>query len=269
MFSIPESISLALSFFVIWFLTETVFFFIAQKLLAKLPESLSNRQIFKRMGFIPGVLNGLVFLAFILTLVVSLPTPPFLKKDFYSSKLGNPILTQTAQLELPLSNVFTPAVQDIQKSLTFLTITPESRKTVPLDIPKGKINFAIDFQSEQKMFELVNLERVKDGLKPLLWDDRLRDVARGHSRDMFERRYFSHYSPEGKDVGDRLTERGVNFLIAGENLALAPDVIRAHQGLMDSSGHRKNILTAEFGKIGIGTIDGGANGKMFTQVFTN
>lgn len=86
---------------------------------------------------------------------------------------------------------------------------------------------------------------------------------------MFERGYFSHYSSEGKDVGDRLIEAGIYFNYAGENLALAPDINRAHQGLMDSPGHRRNILDPAFGKIGIGVIDGGVYGKMTTQVFTD
>lgn len=267
-FSIPESFSFALSFFVVWFTLEAVYFFAAKELIVKIPQSYVSGKYFKYAGFIPGVLNGLVFLAFILTLVVALPTPPFLKKDFYDSKLGSFLLSQTAQLEKPLSQVFTPAVRDIQKSLTFLTIKPESRESVPLDVPQ-KTQLTIDSSSEQKMFELVNSERAKEGLKALLWDTSLRDVGRKHSRDMFERKYFSHFSPEGKDVGDRLGEANIDYTIAGENLALAPDVIRAHDGLMNSPGHRRNILTAEFGKIGIGAIDGGANGKMFTQVFTN
>ena len=62
---------------------------------------------------------------------------------------------------------------------------------------------------------------------------------------------------------------GISYSIAGENLALAPSVVRAHDGLMNSSGHRRNILDPAFTKIGIGAIDGGVYGKMFTQIFTN
>lgn len=268
-FQIPESFSFAISFFLIWFIIETIYFFVAKLILAKIPQDFLSHKAFKYSGFLPGLLNGLVFFAFVLTLIVALPTPPFLKRDFYNSKIGAFLLSQTAQLEKPLASAFTPAIRDIQKGLTFLTITPESRERVPLDIPDEKIAFTIDSVSEQKMFALVNEERQKVGLRPLIWDPGLRDVGRTHSRDMFERRYFSHFSPEGKDVGDRLREANIEFFVAGENLALAPDVIRAHEGLMNSLGHRRNILTAEFEKIGIGTIDGGPNGKMFTQVFTD
>ena len=51
-------------------------------------------------------------------------------------------------------------------------------------------------------------------------------------------------------------------------MALAPNVDRAHTGLMNSEGHKRNILDPAFGKIGIGVVDGGVYGKMFTQVFT-
>jgi uncharacterized protein YkwD len=64
-----------------------------------------------------------------------------------------------------------------------------------------------------------------------------------------------------------MTESGVQYMLAGENLAYAPTVEIAHKGLMNSPGHRENILRPEFGRIGIGVIDGGIYGKMFTQNF--
>ena len=90
-----------------------------------------------------------------------------------------------------------------------------------------------------------------------------------NAKDMMERGYFSHFSPEGNDVASRLNEAGVDYLVVGENLAYAPSVNLAHQGLMNSPGHRANILSADFGKVGIGVIDGGIYSKMFTQVFTD
>jgi uncharacterized protein YkwD len=61
----------------------------------------------------------------------------------------------------------------------------------------------------------------------------------------------------------------VRFLIAGENLALAPSVPLAHAGLMNSPGHRANILRRQFGRVGIGIMDGGAHGLIVTQKFRN
>jgi uncharacterized protein YkwD len=106
-------------------------------------------------------------------------------------------------------------------------------------------------------------------LKILEFDANLRKVARGHSEDMFKRGYFSHYSPEGDSVADRAEEQNIDFLVIGENLAFAPNLELAHRGLMNSEGHRANILSKDYGKIGIGVLDGGVYGKMFTQVFSN
>jgi uncharacterized protein YkwD len=95
------------------------------------------------------------------------------------------------------------------------------------------------------------------------------EVARRHSVDMFARGYFSHVTPEGRSPFDRMNESGVAYRTAGENLALAPTLTIAHTGLMNSPGHRANILRPEFGRLGIGIVDGGARGLMVTQNFRN
>ena len=66
-----------------------------------------------------------------------------------------------------------------------------------------------------------------------------------------------------------MTEAGVKFRTAGENLALAPTLQLAHTGLMNSPGHRANILRPEFGRLGIGIMDGGFRGIMVSQEFRN
>jgi uncharacterized protein YkwD len=86
---------------------------------------------------------------------------------------------------------------------------------------------------------------------------------------MFARGYFSHHTPDGKDPFDRMREGEVRFRTAGENLALAPTLQIAHNGLMDSPGHRANILRPQFGRLGIGILDGGRYGLMVTQKFRN
>ena len=94
-------------------------------------------------------------------------------------------------------------------------------------------------------------------------------LARRHSRDMFARGYFSHISPEGRSPGDRIRAARVRFRTAGENLALAQSLEIAHEGLMNSPGHRANILQPLYGRVGIGILDGGLYGIMVTQVFRN
>ena len=62
---------------------------------------------------------------------------------------------------------------------------------------------------------------------------------------------------------------GARFAIIGENLALAPTTELAHRGLMDSPGHRANILSPQYGRVGIGVAEGGLHGKMFAQEFAD
>jgi uncharacterized protein YkwD len=66
-----------------------------------------------------------------------------------------------------------------------------------------------------------------------------------------------------------MREANVRFRIAGENLALAQTLQMAHTGLMNSPGHRANILRPQFGRVGIGIMDGGKRGLMVSQEFRN
>jgi uncharacterized protein YkwD len=117
------------------------------------------------------------------------------------------------------------------------------------------------------MLEMVNQERRKEGLPPLQPDPEQTRVARAHSKDMFARGYFAHQNPDGKSPFDRMKEAGVQFSAAGENLALAQTLEIAHRNLMNSTGHRANILNPSFGRLGIGIMDGGFYGLMISQEF--
>ena len=119
------------------------------------------------------------------------------------------------------------------------------------------------------MLDLINQERISRGIKPLKADPELVPVARADAADMFARGYFSHYTPEGEDPFQRMTDAGIKFRTAGENLALAPTLQIAHTGLMNSPGHRANILNPNFGRVGIGIMTGGRRGIMVGQEFRN
>ncbi len=264
-FSIPENFAAPAGFLLVWIAAETIYFFVAKRLFSKIPQNFLKNLINRFGGVFPAIVNSLAFWAFLLTLFVSLPLPSTIKSAIFNSEIGSTLVSKTAQLEKPLAAVFGPAVSDIQKSLTFITVVPQSSERINLNfVPK---ELRLDPASEERMLTLVNQERESRGLRTLVLDSAIREVGRAHSRDMFEKGYFSHYSPAGEDAADRLEKTGITYTIAGENLALAPDVVRSHQGLMDSPGHKRNILTAEFGKVGIGVVDGGIYGKMFTQVF--
>lgn len=120
---------------------------------------------------------------------------------------------------------------------------------------------------EQQMVDLVNKERTSRGLKPLTVDMRLVKAARMKSMDMIKNNYFGHQSPVYGSPFDLLKSQGITYKTAGENIAGNSSVTSAHTGLMNSSGHRANILNANYTKIGIGIIKGGPYSMMITQLF--
>lgn len=220
----------------------------------------------KILGFIPAFGETIIFTAFILTLLVTLPIQGAIKKEIVSSKIGGPLVAKTQGIERQLNLIFGEAINE---TLTFLTINPNPISTERVDLRFRQTEIKSDEEAEQTMFNLINKERAKADLRHLSLSWELRDLARDCAEDMFARGYFSHYNPEALSPFDRMEKRGIKFAAGGENLALAPNVELAHQGLMNSPGHRANILSADFRKIGIGVIDGGIYGEMFVQEFTD
>lgn len=122
---------------------------------------------------------------------------------------------------------------------------------------------------EAEMFALLNRSRMSAGIVPLAEENRLRSVARTHASDMFAFGYLSHRSRDGRLPLDRVLTTGVRFQWVGENLAYAPDVPVAHQLLMDSPGHRSNILSPVFHHVGIAVLNGGSRGVIVVEDFTD
>lgn len=263
-FSLSLSVANAIGFLMSAIIIESLLSFIAGFLIHKLPEKIRNHKLSRFLGIIPGLGEGVVFVAFLLTLTMALPIKPQVKEDINKSKIGSVILEKTTIFETSLNEVFGGVIND---SLTYFTVNPGSRDSVSLDV--GSYKLSTDEQAEGDMFKSVNEERKKLAIPELVWDPELVPVARSHARDMWERKYFSHVSPDGKDVGDRLNDAKISYSFAGENLALAPTTKTAHTGLMNSKGHRENILDSRFSKIGIGVIDNGVYGKMYVQIFKN
>ncbi|HWI64169.1 MAG TPA: CAP domain-containing protein [Symbiobacteriaceae bacterium] len=121
--------------------------------------------------------------------------------------------------------------------------------------------------AEQQMLALVNAERAAAGLPPLTADSRLTATARAKSQDMITGNYFDHNSPTLGSPFEQMRAAGITYRAAAENLAGNQTVEAAHQALMNSPGHRANILSSKYNKIGIGIIAGGRYGLMVTQQF--
>ncbi|MBE7051661.1 MAG: hypothetical protein E7395_03735 [Ruminococcaceae bacterium] len=118
-----------------------------------------------------------------------------------------------------------------------------------------------------KLVELINYERTINGLEALKIDNEIAEVALSHSTDMAICDYIDHVSQSGLNLDDRLTNAGIYYDYAAENIAsgfLNPQEVV--QSWMNSPSHRDIILRTEFTHIGVGYYAGGSNGTYWTLV---
>lgn len=136
-------------------------------------------------------------------------------------------------------------------------ITPEPNK-----VPRPSSSLT---RIEQQLIDLVNEARIANGLKPLQVDMTLVSLAKDKSHEMATTGEVTHYSRT--QFNNSLRNAGVNFKASGENIAKAGSVTRVHNGLMNSSGHRANILSSSYTHIGVGIVQ---FGTMYysTEIFT-
>lgn len=122
---------------------------------------------------------------------------------------------------------------------------------------------------ESEVVRLVNIEREKEGLEPLVEDTKLSNGALKKSEDMGKNNYFDHYSPNYGSPFDMMKKFGIQYSIAGENIAMGyPTAESVVEGWMDSPGHRANIMNPNFRKIGIGLYKSNRT-NYWTQLFTD
>jgi len=253
-----------LAFILVIILTRLILSVIINAILSATSLRMHREPFNRAAGMIPGFINGLIFATITAALLLAFPISNEVSKTARSSVIAANFAMQVEWLNEKISPVFDKAVN---QSINKLTVEPESDEIVSLPFKTSDFKERPDL--EAKMLGLVNEERHKIGLPALAADTALRKVALEHSADMFERGYFAHLTPEGKDPFDRMREAHIHFYLAGENLALAQTLDIAHQGLMNSKGHRENILRTGFGRVGIGVLDGGVYGIMVSQEFRN
>lgn len=98
---------------------------------------------------------------------------------------------------------------------------------------------------------------------PITWNDKLEDAATKHSNDMWNRRYFSHISPEGTKPGTRIDNAGYTWSAFGENIAYGYKTEKeVVEGWIKSPGHCKNIMNKNFKETGVART-----GLYWTQEF--
>lgn len=122
-------------------------------------------------------------------------------------------------------------------------------------------------QDEAYMLQLINDERTKIGLNKLTMDNDLARLAKLKSEDMVTNNYFNHESPTYGSPYEMMKDNGISYSMAAENIAKNSSVYKAHVSLMNSDGHKANILNPGYDKVGIGIVKGQNNTYIITQMF--
>lgn len=265
-FGIAQAWCTLLSYVSIALIGQTILTYMLSFIVSKLPAKIEKSPINSVLGSLVSGINNLTTIAFALIIILALPLKGTVQKDIRLSVIGGKILHFVETYGGPIKLT---AAEIKKNAAKFLTVSPGSSSSMPLDVDVKPDQMTIDDEKERELLSLVNQERVKAGLKPFTVDVKVVKVARDYSKDMFTKKYFSHISPDGKDLSARLKAGEVKFSLAGENLAFAPDVATAHEGLMNSPEHKKNLLDPGFNHIGIGIISTTKYGIMVTQDFTN
>lgn len=138
------------------------------------------------------------------------------------------------------------------------TTKPSEPVVTPTEpaVPSQTESAEFNTEFEAQVLRLINAERDKYGLSPLVQDSGATQVAHLRAKEIVQS--FSHTRPNGSSCFTAAGELGVTYRSAGENIAYGfPTPEAVVNGWMNSEGHRKNILSSSFGKIGIGCYESG------------
>jgi uncharacterized membrane protein required for colicin V production len=265
-FGLSAAIARPLGFVVVLVFVEALFSIAGYFALTPIVRAVHRVRPIERadrvLGIFPAAARALFVLGIILAALVVSPISSDYKATIESSRIARLLIDQISVLQPTLARLSGQLGESVP---LFVTRLGEDQRE-PLDLPDD-LSLSADAVAERQMFDLVNEERISAGLSALIWDDRVVPVARQHSEEMFRLKYFAHQSPVSGTPFDRLKTAGITYSRAGENLAYAQSVAVAHRGLMQSPGHRENILRPEFTHIAIGVVSAGPYGRMFTQMF--
>lgn len=162
------------------------------------------------------------------------------------------------------------ATKDIYKANTASTAAVKTSKEVPARtvLSSSPVNFS---SLEAQILSLINSTRASHGLSTLSPNQMLTDLARMRSSDMVSRNYFSHHSPDGRNIKHLFADYGITYSNFGENLGNASPASYGSpeaflNAWMNSSSHRANMLKSNYSLIGVGVIDGGGR-RVVTVLF--
>lgn len=107
--------------------------------------------------------------------------------------------------------------------------------------------------ARNQLLDLINEDRERYDLNPVVLDDELNELAQAHSQDMVDKNYFAHVNLEGLNANDRRIAAGITTPV-GENIAIDTGIINGHLALMRSAAHLRNIIEPSWTRVGIGIV---------------
>ncbi|HNQ43530.1 MAG TPA: CAP domain-containing protein, partial [Candidatus Cloacimonadota bacterium] len=115
---------------------------------------------------------------------------------------------------------------------------------------------------ELEIWRYTNIERARYGISPLNYDENLADLAKLHTKNMIDKKFFAHIDHLGDAVAQRKTKYQPNLIVSsiGENLGKFINSAKTFSpqecvtGWMNSPDHRKNILDPDYTHMGVGII---------------
>lgn len=217
--------------------------------------------------------------------------PQMTPKPTYVPVITQKPLPQTTPTKAPEATVIPSATPTIplpaatpertQAPKPTATVTPKPTSTaspapeatqkpvVTTPAPSTDDDYTTGYVSTQEeiAFLLLNQDRAANGMSALKLDPVLCSIARLKSQDMRDNNYFSHTSPTYGSPSQMLKSLGYSFSAAGENIAHHATVEKSQAAFMSSSGHRKNILSSSWTKVGIGVVTDAQGFVYVTQLF--
>lgn len=269
-FELTPAMANTIGFWLNFLILKYFTFFLLQHLVEKYLKQHSQEKGADRLRQIAGAPVGALYAAttmiFFLAIFLAMSLPSLASEEIERSNLGKAAEWTVNHTGGRLQTIFGGTWREVNFALQTLMTPPSGEKNeLPFKVldPQPRVDL------EEAMLAKINTERTARNLKPLKMHERARAVARQYGAYLFAQGIFSHTDLAGRGPAERMQAAGITYTMAGENLALNATLDGAHQGLMESKGHRENILYPFFTRVGIGVIDGGEYGIIFVQEFLN
>lgn len=175
---------------------------------------------------------------------------------------------ETSVEEVPDSSSDNTSSNEVPASSSESSSSENTASSETTTSDEDEVNTSAYRAFQKRVIELVNEERAAYGLPALKENAELDKVATMKSEDMAKLNYFSHTSPTYGSPFEMLTNLGINYTAAGENIAMGqPTPESVMDAWMNSEGHRANILNSNFTHIGVGIVKNSRGQYIWTQTF--